>query len=373
VRSRFICADRTYQVTTHFRFPAGLPARILTLSEGEEVEPLLEVRYVPQAEIWRINHGWRRSGDHSGFVIDTNTGAWQRQSQSDDDDEPNRTTPRAVRGQIRPYVSDTRNLLLLRAAAEEPDEDFLRSLAYSLRRAIQSDYQIEEQEIQVELIGREQQRRIILWEAAEGGIGVWERLIEGSDALPKLARTALSLLHFDGATGDEVPGWAERCPAACYDCLLSYANQLDHRYLDRHHVRDFLVRLARSEPVKKGGRTYVEQYAWLRERTDPASSFERSFLDRLFERKLRLPDFAQHTPADDVFLQPDFYYRRGAIPGICVFIDGPNHTGHEAQDRRAREALEDCGYRVVAIMADRPIAEQIAAHPDVFSPIANGQ
>jgi hypothetical protein len=24
-------------------------------------------------------------------------------------------------------------------------------------------------------------------------------------------------------------------------------------------------------------------------------------------------------------------------------------------------------------MADRPIAEQIAAHPDVFSPIANGQ
>ena len=143
-------AREGYQVTTHFRFPAGLSARELKLSEGEGAEPLLEVRYVPQAEIWRINHGWRRSGDRNGFGIDTNTGAWQRQS---DDDEPNGTAPRAVRGQIRPYVSDTRNLLLVHVVAEEPDEDFLRTLAYSLRRAIQLDYQIEEQEIQVELIG----------------------------------------------------------------------------------------------------------------------------------------------------------------------------------------------------------------------------
>jgi hypothetical protein len=232
-------AREGYQVATHFRFPAGFPARDLTLSEGEAADPLLEVRYVSQAEIWRINHGWRRSGDHNGFVIDTNTGAWQRQS--DDDDEPNWTTPRAVRGQIRPYVSDTRNLLLLRAAADEADEDLLRTLAYSLLRAIQLDYQIEEREIQVELIGTRQQRRIILWEAAEGGIGVWERLVEEPDAFPRLAQTALGLLHFDGITGDEMPGWAESCPAACYDCLLSYANQVDHRYLDRHSVRDFLL------------------------------------------------------------------------------------------------------------------------------------
>jgi very-short-patch-repair endonuclease len=364
-------AREGYQITTHFRFPAGLPARDLTLAEGEEAEPLLAVRYVPQAEIWRINHGWRRSGDHNGFVVDTSTGAWQRQS--DDDDEPNGTTPRAVRGQIRPYVSDTRNLLLLRAAVEEPDEDFLRTLAYSLRRAIQLDYQIEEQEIQVELIGREKQRRIILWEAAEGGIGVWERLIEEPGAFAGLARTALGLLHFNPATGEEKPDWTERCVAACYDCLLSYANQLDHRHLDRHRVCDYLLRLARSEPVKPGGRSYDEQYAWLRERTDSASSFERSFLDHLYERKLRLPDFAQDTPVADVFVQPDFYYQRGTIPGVCVFIDGPHHASRTAEDRSAREALEDRGFRIVAIAADRPLAEQIDSYPDVFTSVANGQ
>ena len=363
-------AREGYQVTTHFRFPAGLSARELKLSEGEGAEPLLEVRYVPQAEIWRINHGWRRSTERNGFVIDTNTGAWQRQS--DDDDEPNGTAPRAVRGQIRPYVSDTRNLLLVHVVAEEPDEDFLRTLAYSLRRAIQLDYQIEEQEIQVELIGSDKQRRIILWEAAEGGIGVWERLIEEPGAFAGLARTALDLLHFDPATGEEKPGWEERCPAACYDCILSYANQLDHRHLDRHRVQDFFLRLARSVPVKPVGRSYDEQYAWLRERTDSASSFERAFLDHLYERKLRLPDFAQHTPVADIFLQPDFYYRRVAIPGVCVFIDGAHHERRAAEDRHAREACDDRGYRVVTITVDRPLAEQIDAYPDVFAPAANG-
>jgi very-short-patch-repair endonuclease len=360
-----------YQVTTHFRFPAGHAGRDLTLCEGEEAEPLLEARYVAQAEIWRINHGWRRSGgERNGFVIDTNTGTWQRRD--DDDEEANGAGSRAVRGQIRPYVSDTRNLLLLRTISEEPDEDFLLTLAYSLRRAIQIDYQIEEQEIAVELIGRERQSRIILWEAAEGGIGVWERLIEEPGAFSRLARTALDLLHFDGITGEEKPDWDKRCPAACYDCLLSYANQLEHRHLDRHRVRDFLLRLARSAPAQTGGRTYDEQYAWLRERIDPASSFEREFLDRLYERKLRLPDFAQYTPADDVFVQPDFYYRRGEIPGICIFIDGPQHSDplHREEDRRGREALEDRGYRILSIRSDRLLGGQIDDHTDIFASVS---
>jgi hypothetical protein len=374
-------AREGYQVETYFRFPAGQPGRDLILSDGAAPGPVLEVKYVPQAEIWRINHGWRRSGPRvraergprtgsgrNGFVIDVNTGVWQRRE--DDDDEPNGAPPRAVRGQIRPYVSDTRNLLLLRAGDEEPEESFLATLAYSLRRAIQLDYQIEEQEIAVEMIGRERQNRIILWEAAEGGIGVWERLIEEGSAFSRLARRALELLHFDCETEEERAEWEKRCPAACYDCLLSYANQLDHRHLDRHLVRDFLLRLARSAPLRGDGRSYAEQYAWLCEHADPASPFEREFLDHLFEKKLKLPDFAQYTPEPDVFVQPDFYYRRGGIPGACVFIDGPPHDQdpQKEEDRRAREALEDRGYRVLVIRFDRPLAEQIAQHLDVFSP-----
>jgi very-short-patch-repair endonuclease len=131
--------------------------------------------------------------------------------------------------------------------------------------------------------------------------------------------------------------------------------------------------MARSESVKSDGRTYDEQYSWLRERTDPASAFERSFLDYLYERKRRLPDFAQDTPVADVFVQPDFYYQRGTIPGVCVFIDGPHHASRTAEDGSAREALEDRGFRIVAIAADRPLAEQIEAFPDIFVAVANGE
>jgi very-short-patch-repair endonuclease len=165
--------------------------------------------------------------------------------------------------------------------------------------------------------------------------------------------------------GEALPG------RACYDCLLSYANQLDHRHLDRHLVRDFLLRLAHSAPLREGGRSYGEQYAWLCQHADIASPFEREFLDHLYEKKLKLPDFAQYTPASDVFVQPDFYYRRGEITGVCVFIDGPQHDedSQRDEDRRAREALEDRGYRVLAIRSHQPLAQQIANHLDVFSPV----
>jgi len=123
--------------------------------------------------------------------------------------------------------------------------------------------------------------------------------------------------------------------------------------------------------VTPGGRTYDEQYAWLRERTDPASSFERAFLDHLYQQKLRLPDFAQHTPDRDVFTQPDFYFQGDGAPGICIFIDGPRHAdaGRADEDRRGREVLEDQGYRVIAITPYASLADQIGKYPDVFCPV----
>lgn len=144
---------------------------------------------------------------------------------------------------------------MLRPVAEAADEAFLKTLAYALRRAIQIIYQVEEQEVAVELIGNKEHQRILLWEAAEGGIGLWERLMAGKAAFRELARQALSLIHCDSATGEDVPEWADRCPAACYDCLLSYSNQQDHRYLNRSLIVDYLqalalANLAEGEPAE---------------------------------------------------------------------------------------------------------------------------
>ncbi len=249
-------------------------------------------------------------------------------------------------------------------------EEALRSLAFALQRGIQFVFQVEEQEVAVELIGQGEQQRLLLWEAAEGGTGVWERLMSDRGAFAEVAREALRVCHFDPASGQADVEWAMRCTRACYDCLLSYSNQREHRYLDRHTIREFLLLLGSAALVPRtGGRSYEEQYTWLLERTDPHSPFERQFIQYLYERKLRLPDLAQCQPCSDVAVQPDFYYERDGLPGVCVFVDGAAHAqpDQSTHDREVREALEDRGYRVLAIRFDESLDERVNRHADTFS------
>ena len=358
-----------YLTTTHFRTVRGSAHEHRTLVEPGTGKAILRALYLPQAQLWRINHGWRKSSEQLGFIIDSTNGRWRSRDDANDDNDDGRGAGSTISG-IRPFVTDNRNILLLRPISEATtDEGFLKSLAYALRRALQVEYQIEEREIAVELIGREDNESLLFWEAAEGGIGVWERLVAEAHEFRKLASRALEILHFDPSSGQALPDWETRCTAACYDCLLSYSNQPDHRYLDRHKVSEFLLSLSRSDiaPVKNGP-TYEDQYRRLLGLIDPSSSFERAFLEYLYKNELLLPDHAQHTPAEDLFVQPDFYYERDGIPGICIFIDGPHHDepAQMQRDSEMREALKDQGFRVVAINSKRPIAEQVSESSDVF-------
>ena len=83
---------------------------------------------------------------------------------------------------------------------------------------------------------------------------------------------------------------------------------------------------------------------------------------------MRLPDLPQHHPQPEVLVHPDFYYQRAHLTGICVFVDGPHHDqpGQAAHDREVREALQNLGFRIIAIRHDNPIQEQVAEHPEVF-------
>lgn len=141
----------------------------------------------------------------------------------------------------------------------------------------------------MELISEGEHRRLLLWEAAEGGTGVWERIMADPGAFADLARAALEICHIDPATGLSDPAWDEGCTLGCYDCLLSYSNQSAHRVINRHLVRDYLLRLMHgvAVPVKEGRDTEA-QYAWLCERIDPASSFEREVLAYLYTHQMRL-------------------------------------------------------------------------------------
>lgn len=357
-----------YKITTHYRFAPDRRTSKLEV-HGSDGELLMDMLYAPQSELWRVNHGWRRSREQDGFTIDLETGKWSKNPE-DSDEEAQDATSAWVTSGVKPFVTDSRNILLFRPAHSGQDKQaFLVTLAYALQRAIQFVYQVEEQEVQVELIGEGEHQRLLLWEAAEGGTGVWERIISDPTSPRTIAAEAIRVCHFDPATGQPDPEWTRRCAAACYHCLLSYSNQSSHRYIDRYLIRDYLLELLASETRgSTGERSYDEQYAWLLERLDPASSFERAFLDHLYRQGLKLPDLAQHRPHRDVPVQTDFYYERHGLNGICVFVDGPAHDepSQAARDRVSRDELLDRGFRVIAIRHDQTITDQIAAHPEVF-------
>ena len=95
-----------------------------------------------------------------------------------------------------------------------------------------------------------------MYEAAEGGAGVLRQLVEDPDALARVARQALAVCHFDPDTLADLrraPRAREDCEAACYDCLMSYTNQPDHRLVDRQLIRDYLHRLAAATVATSPG------------------------------------------------------------------------------------------------------------------------
>jgi hypothetical protein len=209
-------------------------------------------------------------------------------------------------------------------------------------------------------------RLLMFFEAAEGGAGVLRRLLDDPDKLAEVAREALEICHFDPVTGadrDRAPHATERCEAACYDCLLSYGNQRDHRLLDRHAIRDTLLALAGGiVEAAPGSLPHDDHLELLRARCD--SELERRFLDLLATQRRRLPSHAQRLLAD-ARVRPDFLY---AEHQVAVFVDGPPHDqpGAEADDADATARLEDLGYEVVRFHHAADWTPILDAYPSVF-------
>ena len=357
-----------YRVTTHFKFGANHSQSAEVRSQAGEI--ILTAQYAPSARLWRINHGWRQSDEKDlGFTIDPRTGRWEARHGHDDvTDDPAMSGP--LTG-VKPYVQDSRNVLFLQHRSDESSVQFQVTLLHAIKRAIQFVYQVEEQEIAAELIGENEHRRMIFWEAAEGGIGVWEHLVTEPGAFAAVAQMALRLCHDEsfsnGMDSEQTP-----CVSACYECLLTHSNQLEHRLIDRRLILDYLGLLATSTTKLDQEPDYDEQYQLLIGMIDPSSSLEKEFLHFLRDNRIRLPDSAQNRPTSKVLVQPDFYYERENRPGVCIFIDGPHHDSPEQRnaDHQTRSELQDYGFRVIAISHDQPIMDQLNEHPDVFVSVA---
>lgn len=260
-----------------------------------------------------------------------------------------------------PFVSDTKNVLVVKFDAPRSGAE-MAGLQAAFKQAIQLHFQIEPRELACEAMPEPDDRReILFYEATEGGAGVLRQIAEDASILPALARRALEICHFDpDSLADQA---ADRCGRACYQCLLDYGNQPDHKDLDRGLVRDTLAALARSECRPAGGAgSRPERVAALRERCD--SQLERRWLDRADALGVRLPSDAQYE-LPGYFTQPDFFYRDA---NAVIYVDGPPHdkATQVREDDGTTQALIERGYIVIRFHHADDWDAIFRRHADVF-------
>ncbi|MGH9065327.1 MAG: helicase-related protein, partial [Acidimicrobiales bacterium] len=380
-----------YEVRTAYRFAEvdGHPVvRIAEVVEGGGGQPLARLSYAHAATLYRINVGWTRRKDKAeeGFYLDLDKGRWAGRPDEEDQDVPEPLSADVRR--VIPFVEDRRNCLLVEPAAPLTVAE-AASLGAALKHGVQAAYDLEDSELGLELLpdvahlglrrppvadGRDTPwvlagaapRVLLLYEAAEGGAGVLRHLVDDTGAMAEVARRALDQCHFDPSSGEDqsrAPGASEDCEAACYDCLMSYANQVHHLVLDRHLVRDDLVALARAEvavsPGPAGRDRHLASLLGL-----AGSGLEREWLELLAAGGWRLPDQAQRLLAA-AGTRPDFTYDAAHV---AVYVDGPAHDHPEraGRDAAAEAALEDQGWQVVRFPARGGWAATLASHPGVF-------
>ncbi|MGI8962567.1 MAG: helicase-related protein [Bryobacteraceae bacterium] len=356
-----------FELRTAVRFTesAGRPTHRFATAEWDG-ETVARLDYGSAATIWRINLGWRRRKNKQlfGFLLDTERGYWAANDANPDDDKEDPMSPRAMR--VIPFVEDRRNCLLI-----EPSGNLtaavIASLGAALKAAIQVRYQLEDSELAVEPLPDDNNRHLLLlYEAAEGGAGVLRNLLDDELDLQAIAKRALEICHYDSQTGEDqrrAHGAKEDCEAACYDCLMNYGNQRDHKLLDRKALREFLLILSACHVVASPGhQPRIEHLAFLERVSE--SELERKWLRILDAGNLRLPTKAQCLIAA-CQTRPDFLYDDSLV---AIYVDGPPHDFPDRQerDRLATERMEDFGYTVIRFGHQGNWPEIVAQYPNVF-------
>ena len=347
-------ASRGFSIQTYFSIDGGDMDRVQRASLKVGDDSLINLMFVPAARLVHVNEKWRAQKT-DGFPIGMVSGEWR--ASMPDPDEPQREDFR----RIKLWTSNLADALYI--VPVQPlglKSDGVVTLQHALKRAIEQVFQIESSEIGVISVGDASAPNILLYEAAEGSLGILSRFVEDISAFRTVVAKAQELCRFDDP---EYKG------PASYDDLLSYYNQRDHQIIDRHLIRDALAKLSVCKleiHTNKGYASYDDQYASLLKHLDPSSSTERKFIDHLYAGGLRLPDAAQKR-VDGLYVQPDFYYE----PRIWVFCDGTPHDepSVQADDQAKRQAILARGDEVWVYYYKDDLAAKVGARPDIFKKV----
>jgi hypothetical protein len=343
--------SRGFLVETYFSVDGGDFERVRKASARSSETSMLNLRYIPAARLMYVNTQWRAQKTE-GFPIGLTSGDWRDSMPKEDSN---------VREDFR--LVKLRTSTLADALYIEPiqplglEPNGVITLQYALKRAIETVFQVEPVEIGVVTIGDPAAPNILLYEAAEGSLGILSQFVENVQTFHNVIEEAKMICRFDDP---------EYLAPASYDDLLSYYNQRDHKLIDRFLIRDALDKLAMCAielQTNTAFRNYDEQYQSMMRNLDPNSSTERKFIQYLYDNGLRLPDSAQKRVVD-IYCQPDFYYE----PRIWIFCDGTPHDDPavRVEDEEKRQAIRAKGDEVWIWHYREDLAAKVKQRPDIF-------
>jgi superfamily II DNA/RNA helicase len=345
-----------YDIQTYFSVDGGFE----NTTEGIVSiagDKLLHIHYLPTCRIFKLNLKWRASREN-GFTINLNTGFWQSKKQKEEKGEVDEIKD------VKLFTSDTANALYIqpiKSLGLGNGSNGVITIMFAIKRAIENYFQVESNEIGATIMGEEDAPNILIYESAEGSLGVLSQIMDNPSLYKAIMTEAYKVCFYK----NDVEEQGEVLPAT-YDDLLSYYNQFYHQQIDRNLVRDALRNLRESTVeilTSKSFSSYDEQYQFMQASRDPSSSTEDKFLKFLYEGGLKLPDEAQ-PKVEAMYVRPDFYYK----PNVFIFCDGTPHDDPEIKndDIAKRSALKNAGYQVLSWYYKEALDEFIAKRPDIF-------
>lgn len=331
-----IRASEGYSVDMYLNSADNLEdaSKIKLTIEGQE---LMKLFYVPAAKLIVLNKKWKRNTSE-GFEIGEKSGLIKTKKQVEN------PKPDDLPKNILLYTYDTSDILYIQPVkALNLSEDGVVTMQYALEKAVESYYNIEPIEINARLMGSSESKNIMLFESAEGSIGVLKDISKNPATLKSIFKEAYEICGFDYDTKEDK--YPDR-PKATYDDLLSYYNQMDHTKINRHSVKEALELLIVANPDDTEGSTYEEKYETLKKGLHHKSPGELELLEYLFNNGYRLPDYTNYN-MEKYFIQPDFVYEKDKA---LIFVDGGIHkkASVKAADDKKRKTLELAGFDVLA-------------------------
>lgn len=350
---------RGYEMEDFFNYPGGLESTEQAVIKNAGT-PILNVIYGPATQLIKLNKKRRRSEDE-GFDIDRRNGKWLRQKDLEDEDTYENTR------RVKLFAQDTADTLYIQPLeALDIDEEQLISLAYALKKGLEIEFQVEEREVGVAVLGNGELPNILIYESAEGSLGLLSQLVSEPMKMKRWFTQTYRSMHFDPATRDET-NLSKRLPKATYRDLLSYFNQWHHEILDRFSIKAALEYLMDCDVEKiTGGNDREEHYRMLQKLIDPNSATEEKFLQYLYKNRLALPDKAQ-VRVPDYYVSADFLYNTSSGQ-VLIFCDGSPHDQDHVRDddTSKREKLRRLGYDVVEWHYTEALEDLVQRRRDVF-------